>query len=565
VHVCIREDATIHLCGGEIVGIASYLEANGYRRDPDVLDTWFSSALWPISTLGWPEPRPEMKGLLEAFNPSAVLATAREIITLWVSRMVMFNRYFLSSSASLLPLGGMGVPPVPTPSTPFSPGPVPFREVYINPVVQDGHGQRMSKSLGNGVDPLDIVHSHGTDAMRHVLCQITTGTQDVRLGVDLSCPHCDHAFEPVWMSSPAGYKVASPNQTCPACKKKMVSAYGVATGSVKVTPETPQARNSSTRFDVGRNFCTKLWNAARFAMMNLEGAAGGAGFQPARDQDSLADRWMLSRLARTIQQVDAALAEYQFSRYSELMYDLFWRDFCDWYLEAIKPTVKSNPAQRAVLHRTLDAILRLLHPITPFVTEVLYGAVRPLTRGDFPGVTGLTLRDHEMLCLAGWPEADASLLDDEAERDFARLQTLVDQVRQVRSAKGVEPRRKVTLHADAETAKSVAAWGGIVEVLSGIERVVTEAAGAMDAPFLFEGRGCALSNLIDAADPSDEKARLTEALSKLDKDISVIEARLNNPGYTAKAPPHLVEETKLSLTKKEAERDAMRSRLSDLG
>jgi valyl-tRNA synthetase len=556
--------------------VIDMLNSEGFVQDPDVLDTWFSSALWPISTLGWPEPRPDMNGLLEAFNPSAVLATAREIITLWVSRMVMFNRYFLSPSlpsptAFSTPSSGTGLQPVSTPS--FSPGPVPFREVYINPVVQDGHGQRMSKSLGNGVDPLDIVHSHGTDAMRHVLCQITTGTQDVRLGVDLSCPHCDHAFEPVWMTSPAGYKVASPNQTCPACKKKMVSAYGVATGSVKATAETPQARNSSTRFDVGRNFCTKIWNAARFAMMNLEDASsslpplGGMGVPPVTTSStlSLPDRWMLSRLARTIREVDAALAAYQFSRYSEVMYDLFWRDFCDWYLEAIKPTVKSSPAQQAVLHRTLDSILRLLHPITPFVTEILYSAVRPLGRGDIPGVPGLTLRDHEMLCLAGWPEAEASLLDEEAERDFTRLQALVDQVRQVRSAKGVEPRRKVTLHADAETAKAVVEWGGIVEVLAGIEKVVVEQGGAMDAPFLFEGRGCALSNLIDAADPSDEKARLTEALSRLDKDIGVIESRLKNPGYSAKAPPHLVEETRQSLAKKQAERDAMRSRMTNLG
>ncbi|MBL8745133.1 MAG: class I tRNA ligase family protein [Phycisphaerae bacterium] len=534
-----------------------------FNQDSDVLDTWFSSALWPMSTLGWPEPKSEMKGLLEAFNPSAVLATAREIITLWVSRMTMFNRYLMPQGWSFaggdLSKNGQGS------------GPVPFHHVYINPVVQDGHGQRMSKSLGNGVDPLDIVHSHGTDALRHVLCQITTGTQDVRLGVDLMCPHCEHAFEPVWMTSPAGYKVASPNQTCPACKKKMVSAYGVATGNVKATPDAPQARNCSTRFDVGRNFCTKLWNAARFAMMNLEGAdasplpAGthGAGVPLASSSSlSLPDRWMLSRLSRTVEQVNAALAEYQFSRYAELMYDLFWRDFCDWYLEAIKPTVKSVPAQRVVLHRVLDSILRLLHPITPFVTEVLHGALRPLGRGDVPG---LTLRDHELLCLAGWPEADGALLDEAAEREFARLQALVEQVRQVRSAKSVEPRRKVTLHADAQTAQAVAGWRGIVEALAGIEKVSVEAAGAMDAPFLFEGRGCALSNLVDAAEPSDEKARLTEALARLEKDIGVIEGRLNNPGYAAKAPPHLVEETRQSLSKKQAERDAMRARLADLG
>ncbi len=570
--VCIRSDDP---------EAQEFYESLGFRRDPDVLDTWFSSALWPISTLGWPDPPADMQGLLEAFNPSTVLATAREIITLWVSRMVMFNRYFLSSAVSLPPLGGMGVPPVPPPSPPFSPGRVPFRHVYINPVVQDGHGQRMSKSLGNGVDPLDIVHSHGTDAMRLVLCQITTGTQDVRMPVDLTCPHCDHAFEPQWTTSPAGYKVAAPRQTCPACKKKMLSAFGVSTGAVKPTADEPQARNGSTRFDAGRNFCTKLWNATRFAIMNLESAPfalpppGGTDLQsvattstPLGGTDSqsvsapttsLPDRWLLSRLARTIQQVNDALADYQFSRYAEAMYDLFWRDFCDWYLEAIKPTVKSNAAQQSVLRHSLDAILRLLHPITPFVTEVLYGALRPIAR---PAMPGLDLKDHELLCLAGWPEMDSSFIDEAAEADFARMQALVDQVRQVRSAKGVEPRRKVTLHADAETARAVAAWSGMAESLAGLERVVTTPPGPADAPFLFEGRPCALSNLVDASDPAEERKRLTEALAKLDKDISVIEARLNNPGYAAKAPAHLVEETRASLDRKQAERDAMRDRLA---
>lgn len=520
--------------------VDAHLNRIGLVQDPDVLDTWFSSALWPISTLGWPEPPQHMKGLLEVFNPSAVLCTAREIITLWVSRMVMFNRYFLGGESP-------------------GEGPVPFHHVYINPVVQDGHGQRMSKSLGNGVDPLDIVHSHGTDAMRLVLCQIATGTQDVKMPVDLSCPHCEHAFEPSWTTSPAGYKVASPNQTCPSCRKKMVSAYGVATGSVKPTADAPLARNSSSRFDAGRNFCTKLWNATRFAMMNLEGGTDMQSVTPS--SLPLPDRWMLSRLARTIEQVNDALAEYQFSRYAELMYDLFWRDFCDWYLEAIKPTVKASPVQQAVLHRTLDSILRMLHPITPFITEVLHSALRPLSRG---GVEGLTPADHELLCLAGWPRADPSLIDDEAEREFARLQSIVDHIRQVRSAKSVEPRRRVVLHTDAATAGAIAGWSGIVESLAGVERLTTDAAGPSDAPFLFEGRPCALSSLADASDPAQERQRLTEALSKLDKDISVIESRLNNPGYAAKAPPHLVAETRDSLLKKQAERDALREQLARL-
>jgi valyl-tRNA synthetase len=521
------------------------LSEMGLSQDDDVLDTWFSSALWPISTLGWPDPPSDMKGLLDAFNPSAVLCTARDIITLWVSRMVMFNRYFLGS-----PARRAGPPPN------HAPGRVPFRHVYINPVVQDGHGQRMSKSLGNGVDPLDIIHSHGTDALRLILCQMATSTQDVRMPVDLACPHCGHAFEPAWITSPAGYKVAAPSQTCPACKGKMVSAYGVSTGTIKPAADAPLARNSSSKFDAGRNFCTKLWNATRFAMMNLEGA-GGAGRAPAPSALPLPDRWMLSRLARTIRQADDALADYQFARYAEAMYDLFWRDFCDWYLESIKPTVRSSPDQQVVLRHVLDSILRLLHPITPYVTEVLFEALRE---------TGAPPPESEadVLCLAAWPSFDASRVDEDAERDFARLQALVEQIRQVRSAKGVEPRRRVTLHTDAQTASAVVDWKGMVESLAGLDRVATTPAGPGDAPFVFEGRPCALSNLIDASDPADERRRLAEAVARLEKDIGVIESRLDNPGYAAKAPPHLVAETRASLETKKAEREAFKTRLADL-
>ncbi|MHC4107303.1 MAG: valine--tRNA ligase, partial [Planctomycetota bacterium] len=180
-YVCIKDPE------GEHEDFVKQLEAAGYVRDPDVLDTWFSSGLWPISTMGWPRPQdsPETAGLLEIFNPSTVLVTARDIITLWVSRMVMFNRHLRD-------------------------GKLPFRHAYINPVLQDGHGQMMSKSLGNGVDPRDIIHSHGADALRFVLCQIATSTQDIRMPVDMVCPHCSHGFHPQEATSPAGYRVAAP-------------------------------------------------------------------------------------------------------------------------------------------------------------------------------------------------------------------------------------------------------------------------------------------------------------------------------------------------------------------
>jgi valyl-tRNA synthetase len=417
----------------------------------------------------------------------------------------------------------------------------------------------MSKSLGNGVDPLDIVHSHGTDALRWVLTQTATGTQDVRLPVDLTCPHCQHAFEPAWITSPAGYKVAAPHQTCPQCKKKSCSAYGVSSGSVKPTEAEPQARNSSTKFDAGRNFCTKLWNATKFALMNLgetsDASAANTGL-------TLADRWMLSRIARTIRQIDAALADYQFATYTTAIYDLFWRDFCDWYLEAIKPTVKSNPAQQAVLRASLDTILRLLHPICPFITEELWAALKQVPNTPVPG---LNLADAHLLCLAGWPAADESLIDAEAEARFERLRGLVEAVRELRSAKGVEPRRRPTLHLTGPIATAVAQAGGLVETMAQLAKTTTETPPAGSAALLFEGGELFLSDLADAMDAGAERDLLTQTVARLDKEISIVEARLANPGYAAKAPPKLVEETRNTLAQKKNERDAAAARLAQLG
>ncbi|GAH51177.1 unnamed protein product, partial [marine sediment metagenome] len=236
----------------------------GHRleQDPDVLDTWFSSALWPFSTLGWPEETADLK----TFYPTDVLITAREIITLWIARMVMMGLYAL--------------------------GDVPFRNVYIHAMIQDGEGRPMKKSLGNGVDPLDIVATHGADALRFTLAYMTTETQDVRLPVQKDA----------------------------------------ATG-----------RNTSTKFDMGRNFCNKLWNAVRFALMNLEGA-GDAKFD--KKQLRLEDLWVLSRSERTLRFVEQELGAFRFQSSLMALYDFFWGDLCDWYLEAVKPRL-AEPAERA--------------------------------------------------------------------------------------------------------------------------------------------------------------------------------------------------------------------------
>ncbi|MEL6986051.1 MAG: class I tRNA ligase family protein, partial [Actinomycetota bacterium] len=340
-----RDDATL-----DETAMVEALEAAGFERDPDVLDTWFSSGLWPLSTMGWPWPEdhPETVGLLDSFNPTSVLMTAREIITLWVSRMTMFNRYFLD-------------------------GQLPFDDVFIHAMIQDGHGQKMSKSLGNGVDPRDIIHSHGADAMRYTLVQMTTDTQDVRMPVDMICPHTGETFTPEMITTTAGHVVAAPTQTSPGDPAKtMVSAYGVAVGLTEPSDDQPLARNTSSRFDAGRNFANKVWNATRFAI----GRIPVDGPVPAGPVDlssaTMADRWIVARLAQTLDTIEGSLGRYQFNVYADTIYDFIWHDVCDRYLEAVKPTIDDNPDQQAILASVLDAVLRILHPACPFVTEALW-------------------------------------------------------------------------------------------------------------------------------------------------------------------------------------------------
>lgn len=541
------------------------LEKAGFTQDQDVLDTWFSSALWPMSTMHWPENSP----LLQAFNPSSTLCTAREIITLWVSRMVMFNRYLRGSE--------LGEPARGT-------GPLPFKNVFIHAVIQDGHGQKMSKSLGNGVDPLDIISSHGADAMRFTLCHMTTQTQDVRMPVDLVCPHTGEVFAPRMITNKDGYTVAAPIQDSPKDKsKKMVTVYGVASGEAKASAEMPLAKTTSSKFDLGRNFANKLWNASRFTLGILEkrdeetkrrrdeveekpttnSASGLSGTSSLRlsGTSSLLDRWLLSRLVTAVGEVNASLNSFEFSSYATTMYDLLWRDFCDWYLEGIKPTVAADAHQRAVLANALESILRLLHPVMPFVTEAIWEKVRDLKAAPVAGITLSPARNNGLLATAGWPIVADSLKDPKAEADFERVRSLVTSIRDVRSQHQVLPRRKVTLHIPAgftldADASALACTFANLELLTK-DAPKPEAAANGVVAFSFDGHPFHLSNLRDAAaagaSNDAEKARLTKLVADLTKSVATLEGRLNNPGYADKAPPHMVQQSKDQLAKAKAE------------
>ena len=529
-YVCVPEQGD--------AAVVPALEAAGYRQDEDVLDTWFSSALWPLSTLGWPDPaRFDMAGLLEKWNPSAVLSTAREIITLWVSRMVMFNRHFMG-------------------------GRIPFRHVFIHAMVQDGFGQKMSKSLGNGVDPRDIIHTHGADAMRFTLVQMTTDTQDVRMPVDMVDPWSGEMFVPKTTLDAAGYTVAEAIQHSPKDpSKKITSAYGAATGKAVPTEDAPLARNTSARFDVGRNFANKVWNATRFALGSLTQVPGDATVDPRTRP--LVDRWIVARLAHALASYEKAIANYRFNDAADATYDFVWREVCDWYLESIKPTVKNDPAQQQVLRTVLDASLRLLHPQMPFITEQLWPAVAATGKG---GLTGVHVPASELCARSAWPTVDASGVDAAALATFARVQQLVDDIRTLRGSRQVAPKRRITLLAPAGVRALVAEAGGVVEALAGLGEVADLPANrpAGSVPLAFEGQELLLVNLVDAVDVGTERARLEKLVADKGRLIAGYESKLGNAGYLAKAKPELVEETRAMLEQAKADVDAARRALDAL-
>ncbi len=275
------------------VEIERELEARGYRQDEGVLDTWFSSALWPHSTLGWPEQTEELK----YYYPTNVLITSRDIITLWVARMVL-----------------MGLHNV---------GEIPFHDVFIHPKILDGYGEGMSKSKGNGVDPIDVIEKFGADSLRFGLAYLTTETQDVRMPVEYECPHCQKLIEQT-----------KQNRTLPAIKCKHCSKEFSTQWAEKPEHKTlPRGAVVSERFELARNFCNKLWNASRFSLLNLDGFTPG---HVSDEQLTVEDRWVLSRLNTVTQAVTDALDTYRFADAARVLYDFAWDEFCSFYVEMVK-------------------------------------------------------------------------------------------------------------------------------------------------------------------------------------------------------------------------------------
>jgi valyl-tRNA synthetase len=465
--------------------IIDELEKDGlFEQDPDVLDTWFSSALWPHSTLGWPEETAELK----KYYPTSVLSTARDIITLWVARMVIFGQ--------------------------FNRNEVPFKDVYIHPVIQDGNGKRMSKSAGNGVDPVDIIDLYGADALRFALASLATETQDIRIPVE---------------------------------KTKLPDGRVV---------------NTSERFEQARTFPNKVWNFARLVLMNLEGYEAA----PVSPTDlTVEDRWILSLLARTTAGVTRDLEAFRFAEATKALRDFTWNDVCDWYVEFLKGRLRdpeARPIAQRVLASVLDALCRLLHPIVPFLTESIWQAL-----GEVALVRGLhnPAPAAESVCIAPWPSFSETWEDLEAESVIAQWKEKITAIRTLKAERGVPDKAKVhpIILADGPVAAILKSGESFIKSLTNAE-TLTIAAHA-DRP-----KECAVVVLGDAEillplegliDKEAESARHRKSLTDIEKQIASIQSKLGNEGFVKRAPAEVVEQQKAKLAELLAQKATLRALL----
>ncbi|MEW6266765.1 MAG: valine--tRNA ligase [Thermodesulfobacteriota bacterium] len=418
------------------------------EQETDVLDTWFSSALWPFSTLGWPAETPDLK----KYYPTTVLVTAFDILFFWVARMMMMGLHFMND--------------------------VPFRDVYIHALVRDAEGQKMSKSKGNVIDPLEVMDTHGTDAFRFTLTALAAQGRDVRL--------------------------------------------------------------SDERIEGYSKFVNKLWNAARFTLMNLDGYVPPAGnIYAAPEGHGLADAWILSRVAAVTDTVETYLRGYHFDKAAGDLYQFIWHEFCDWYLELIKPVLygadqAARARTQAVLAHALSVILRLLHPIMPFVTEEIWQKL-PLARGS--------------IMTSPFPTPAEGRPDTDAENRMSVLQGAVTAVRNVRGEMNVPPSLQVDvimMAEDAEIRRILLDHQGLILTLARGKSLQVTPPGEKPkgAAAQVSGRIEVFVRLKGLVDLEEEARRLRKEIEKMDKEMAVVEKKLANQGFVAKAPAEVVAKAK---------------------
>jgi valyl-tRNA synthetase len=456
------------------------------EQDPDVLDTWFSSGLWPFSTLGWPEETDRLK----AFYPGAVLVTGFDIIFFWVARMIMMGMKFMD-------------------------GEVPFKEVYIHGLVRDAHGQKMSKSKGNVLDPIDLIDGIELEEL------VTKRTQGMMQ---------PHLAEKIAKQTRKDFPDGIP---------------GFGTDALRFTFASLASTGRDINFDMGRiggyrNFCNKLWNAARYVLMNTEGE--DCGQNGGEVELSIADRWIISRLQSTEKQMRDGIEGYRFDLAAQAIYEFTWNEYCDWYLELSKPVLTDDNASaaakrgtRRTLVRVLEATLRLAHPIIPFITEEIWQKVAPLA-----GVEGETISTQP------YPEPDESKVDADAVRELEWIKQFVLGVRRIRGEMNIPPSKRLPVqlqHSVSRDREYLERNRSFLDFLARLESVTVLEDGQEppESATALVGEMKVLIPMAGLIDKAAETARLEKEIGKLRNDIERGEKKLSNPNFVEKAPAAVVD------------------------
>jgi valyl-tRNA synthetase len=473
------------------------------RQDDDVLDTWFSSALWPFSTLGWPDTTPE----LQKFYPTSVLVTGFDIIFFWVARMIMMGLKFM--------------------------GDVPFKDVYITGLIRDEHGEKMSKAKGNIIDPIDLIDGI---SLADLVAKRTSG---------LMQPHMKDKIEKATRKQfPEG-----------------IAAFG--TDALRFTFASLAGPSRDINFDLGRvggyrNFCNKLWNGARFVLMTLEGDAGesstvASGGLIGDSELSIADRWIVSRFSATLAQVDSALTEYRFDFAATALYEFTWYEFCDWYLELTKPILQGEAATEAqkrgtrrTLVTVLEALLRALHPLMPYITEEVWQRVYPLVAPLLAAQNSRANQETlDSVMLASYPQANGYAADAEADSAVSWMKQFILAVRQIRGEMDIAPSRKIPLlykYSSDRDCDYIVSLQSYLMRLAGLEsiRSLPNDEQAPESATAIVGDLTLLLPMAGLIDPVAETERLTRRIAKNAADIAKLKAKLGNENFVRNAPPDVV-------------------------